>query len=114
MEIQEQLEAVRAYKGTVRISVGANTVDANVWSTQHVPENKGIPEHINAGFQLLAKPEQLISIQQEVIDDLLMQNFCSISVLAQTRSSWDIRESMELLKNEHGDYRWLIHARIFL
>jgi hypothetical protein len=113
MEIQEQLEAVRAYRGTVRVTIGTDTVDAHVLGTQHTPEDKGIPEHIDASFRLDAKPEQMLNIQQQVIDDLLMQNFCTVSVLARTRSSWYLRETIELVKNEQGAYMWHIHARIY-
>jgi len=113
MEIQEQLEAVRAYRGTVRVTIGNDTVDASVLSTQHTPEQKGIPEHIDASFRLAAKPEQLISIQQHVIDDMLMQNFCTVYVLAQSRSSWTLRETIELVKSGQN-YMWQIHARIYL
>lgn len=114
MNVLDQLNAVRNHRGTVRITIGADTVNADVLGTQYTPEDKGIPEHIDASFRMEAKPEQLVSMQQEVIDDILIQGFCDISVQASDRSSWTLRQSIELVKNEQGVYLWHIHARIYL
>jgi len=119
MELQTQLETVRNHKGTVRVTIGNYTVNADVLETTMIrePFNDGKnpnPGILQAGLRLRSTQDELIRMQEEAIDSLLIEKYCCVVVLAQTKSSWYLQDTIELLQTEQGDFTWQINARIFL
>lgn len=113
MELQDQLETVRKHGGTVRVTIGNHTVNADILGTKW---NEATDEHLaflGANILLHTSQHELIRMQEYTIDSLHDCGTASAHILAQDRSLWAIAETLELTQTAQGDYLWNIGVKYF-
>lgn len=110
--MQDRLEAIRAHRGTVRISfenhpatadvLGTEVVKATTWDTR---------DELLAFFRINAEAKELVALQQSVINYLMAGEVPHATMHAPERVEWHLEESIEVITNERGLMLWTIHMR---
>lgn len=111
--IQDQLEAVRAHRGTARVTIGTHTVNADIFGTQINAAFDEAPEFLGASIQLHASSHEMIRMQETVIDALKDGDDALAYLLAPQRTMWKIVETLDLTQTAQGDYLWTLGVKYF-
>lgn len=112
-QTQDQLEAVRSHRGTVRVTIGNHTVNADILGTKLNEADGDVPEFLGASVQLHSPSHELIRMQETIIDALKDGDDALAYLLAPQRTMWKIAETLDLTQTAQGDYLWTLGVKYF-
>lgn len=112
-QMQDQLESIRTHLGTVRITIGSHTVNADILGTKVNEVDGDAPEFLGASVQLHTPSHELIRMQETIIDALKDGDDALAYLLAPQRTLWKIAETLDLTQTAQGDYLWTLGVKYF-
>nr|DAF93660.1 MAG TPA: hypothetical protein [Myoviridae sp. ctshb19] len=113
MELQDQLETVRNHRGTVRVTIGNHTVNADIIGTKWNEATDENLAFLGANILLHTSQYELIRMQESVIDTLHDCGTAHAYILTQSRSIWAIAETLDLTQTAQGDFLWNLGVKYF-
>lgn len=114
-QIQDQLEAVRNHRGTVRISIGNNSVNADVLGTKiYASTDPHVVDYLHGSFRILADSAELIQMQHHALQEVFLpDDTIHCYVYSPNRQQWVIEDAVDLIINERGQYLWTVHLKFY-